>query len=184
MSGLKNINFIFGANGAGKTTIGRVVTNKSAYEHANCSITWRDGVEMQPLVYNRDFVDANSAFVNVVVASQRIRVPDGSATARAIDYSLGRWGPLTRYLDDGDVPIDNNWAENRIRPIALGRNNWLFAGSLRAGRRAAAIMSLIQSARLNGHDAFAYMKDVLERLPSQPASRIDELLPHRWRPAT
>ncbi len=112
--------------------------------------------------------------------AQRQRVPDGSATAKAIDYSLGRWGPLTLYLDDGEVPIDNNWGENRIRPIALGRNNWLFAGSLRAGQRAAAIMSLIQSAKLNGHDAFAYMKDVLERLPIWPNSRIDELLPHRW----
>ena len=71
--------------------------------------------------------------------------------------------------------------ENRIRPIALGRQNWLFAGSLRAGKRAAAIMSLIHSARLNGHDAYAYIRDVLERLPTQPASRIDELLPHRWR---
>ena len=115
--------------------------------------------------------------------AQRQRVPDGSATAKAIDYSLGRWGPLTHYLDDGLVPIDNNWVENRIRPIAIGRNNWLFAGSLRAGQRAAAVMSLIQSARLNGHDVFAYMKDVLERLPSLPANRIDELLPHRWRPA-
>ena len=90
---------------------------------------------------------------------------------------------MTHYLDDGNVPIDNNWVENRIRPIAIGRNNWLFAGSLRAGQRAAAVMSLIQSARLNGHDVFAYMKDVLERLPSLPARRIDELLPHRWRPA-
>ena len=115
--------------------------------------------------------------------AQRQRVPDGSATAKAIEYSLGRWGPLTHYLDNGDVPIDNNWVENRIRPIALGRNNWLFAGSLRAGQRAAAIMSLIQSAKLNGHDVFAYMKDVLERLPTWPNSRIDELLPHRWRTA-
>ncbi|HYD78357.1 MAG TPA: transposase domain-containing protein, partial [Paucimonas sp.] len=65
----------------------------------------------------------------------------------------------------------------------LGRANWLFAGSLRAGQRAAAIMSLVQSAKLNGHDAFAYMKDVLERLPSWPNNRIDELLPHRWSPA-
>ena len=62
------------------------------------------------------------------------------------------------------------------------RKNWLFAGSLRAGQRAAAIMSLIQSARLNGHEPFAYMKDVLERLPTQPYSRIRELLPHRWQP--
>lgn len=115
--------------------------------------------------------------------AQRQRVPDGSATAKAINYSLGRWEALTHYLDDGNVPIDNNWVENRIRPVALGRANWLFAGSLRAGQRAAAIMSLIQSAKLNGHDAFAYMKDVLERLPSWPNSRIDELLPHRWSPA-
>jgi hypothetical protein len=113
---------------------------------------------------------------------QRSKVPDGSATAKAIEYSLGRWEALTRYIDDGDLPIDNNWIENRIRPVALGRANWLFAGSLRAGQRAAVVMSLIQSARLNGHDPYRYLKDVLERLPTQPASRIDELLPHRWKP--
>jgi len=112
---------------------------------------------------------------------QRQKVPDGSATAKAIDYSLRRWTALTRFIEDGDLPIDNNWVENQIRPIALGRNNWLFAGSLRAGKRAAAIMSLVHSARLNGHDPYAYLRDVLERLPTQPASRVDELLPHRWR---
>ena len=117
------------------------------------------------------------------LAAQRLRVPDGSATAKAIDYSLGRWGPLTRYLDDGALPIDNNWIENRIRQIAVGRGNWLFAGSLRAGKRAAAVMSLIHSARLNGHDPYLYLRDILERLPTQPASRIDDLLPHRWQPA-
>lgn len=115
---------------------------------------------------------------------QRQKIPDGSATARAIDYSLNRWGALTRFLDDGDLPIDNNWVENRIRPIALGRQNWLFAGSLRAGKRAAAVMSLIHSAKLNGLDPYAYMRDVLERLPTQPASRIAELLPHHWQPTT
>ena len=111
---------------------------------------------------------------------QRQQVPNGSATARAIDYSLKRWTALTRYLDDGDLPISNNWVENQIRPIALGRANWLFAGSLRAGKRAAAVMSLVHSARINGHNPYVYLKDVLERLPTQPASRIDELLPHRW----
>jgi hypothetical protein len=111
---------------------------------------------------------------------QRQKIPDGSATARAIDYSLNRWAALTRFLDDGDLPIDNNWVENRIRPIALGRQNWLFAGSLRAGKRAAAVMSLIHSAKLHGLDPYGYIKDVLERLPTQPASRIGELLPHRW----
>jgi transposase len=118
------------------------------------------------------------------LTQQRLKVPEGSATIKAIDYSLGRWQALTRYIDDGNLPVDNNWVENQIRPIAIGRSNWLFAGSLRAGQRAAAIMSLVHSARLNGHDPYAYLRDVLERLPTQPASKVDELLPHRWAPAT
>jgi transposase len=68
--------------------------------------------------------------------------------------------------------------------MALGRPNWLFAGNLRAGKRAAAVMSLVQSAKMNGHDPYAYLKDVLQRLPTQPASRVEELLPHRWKPLT
>jgi hypothetical protein len=115
---------------------------------------------------------------------QRRQVPDGSATAKAIDYSLKRWEELTRYIGDGDLPISNNWVENQIRPIALGRSNWLFAGSLRAGKRAAAVMSLVHSARINGHDPYVYLKDILERLPIHRASRIDDLLPHRWTPTT
>ena len=112
---------------------------------------------------------------------QRQKVPDGSATARAIDYSLKRWRALTRYLEDGAVPIDNNWVENQIRPWALGRSNWLFAGSLRSGQRAAAVMSLIQSARMNGLDPYAYLRDVLARLPTQMVSRIYDLLPCNWK---
>jgi transposase len=127
----------------------------------------------------RPLLDAFHAWL----VAQRQKVPDGSATAKAINYSLKRWNALTRYLDDGAVPIDNNWVENQIRPWALGRSNWLFAGSLRSGQRAAAVMSLIQSARINGHDPYAYLKDVLTRLPTQKASRIDELLPHNWQPA-
>lgn len=114
------------------------------------------------------------------MVAQRKQVHHGSAIAKAIDYSVNRWEVLTRFLDEGDIPIDNNWNENRIRPIAQGRSAWLFAGSLRAGKRGAAIMSLIQSAKLNGHDPYAYLKDVLVRLPTQPASRIEELLPHLW----
>ena len=86
------------------------------------------------------------------MVAQRDIVHNGSAIGKALDYSLKRWTALSRYLDDGAVPIDNNWCENQIRPWALGRKNWLFAGSLRSGKRAAAIMSLIQSARNNGHD--------------------------------
>lgn len=117
------------------------------------------------------------------MTAQRQLVPEGSAIGKALDYSLKRWTALTRYLDDGAVPVDNNWIENQIRPWAIGRANWLFAGSLRAGQRAAAIMSLIRSAQLNGHDPYAYLKDVLTRLPTQRASHIAELLPHRWKPA-
>ena len=113
---------------------------------------------------------------------QRRQITDGTATAKALDYSLKRWGALTRFVDDGQLPIDNNWAENQIRPVAIGRKNWLFAGSLRAGQRAAAVMSLIQSARLNGHDPYAYLKDVLQRLPTHKNHLIAELLPHRWQP--
>jgi transposase len=113
----------------------------------------------------------------------RQKITDGSATAKALDYSLKRWGALTRFVDDGRLPVDNNWIENQIRPIAIGRSNWLFAGSLRAGKRAATVMSLIQSARMNGHDPYAYLKDILSRLPTHKDSRIGELLPHRWQPA-
>lgn len=95
--------------------------------------------------------------------------------------------PGRTFTDGSTVPLQgthNNWVENRIRPIAIGRQNWLFAGSLRAGKRATAVMSLIHSAKLNGLDPYAYIRDVLERLPTQPASRIDKLLPHCWKQET
>jgi len=114
--------------------------------------------------------------------AQRAMVPDGSAIAKAIDYSLNRWPALTRFLNDPALPIDNNHDERQIRPWAVGKKNWLFTGTQLAGQRAAAIMSLIQTAKLNGHDPHAYLKDVLARLPTQPASALHELLPHNWNP--
>ena len=87
-----------------------------------------------------------------------------------------------RYLDDARLPIDNNHDEQQIRPWATGRKNWLFAGTLAAGQRAAAVTSSIQSAKLNGHDPYAYLKDVLERVPTQRDSEIGAPLPHRWTP--
>ena len=104
-----------------------------------------------------------------------------SGTAKAIDYALRRWPALARYVDDGRYPIDNNPIENAIRPVALGRKNWLFAGSDTAGRRAAAIMSLLATAKANGLDPHAWLSDVLERLPTTLNRNIDGLLPHRWR---
>ncbi len=114
---------------------------------------------------------------------ERARVADGGPPAKAIDYSLNHWTVLTRNLHDGAVPVDNNHLENLVRPWAMGRKAWLFAGSELAGQRAAIVMSLVQSAKLNGHDPWAYLNDVLRQLPTHLNSRIEELLPHRWQPA-
>lgn len=106
-------------------------------------------------------------------------VANGGGTAKAIDYSLKRWEALSRYATDGRLPIDNNPVENTIRPIALGRKNWLFTGSERAGKRAAAIQSLLATAKLNGLDPAAWLRDTLEKLPTCLNSQIDSLLPLR-----
>jgi len=107
----------------------------------------------------------------------RVATADGSGLARAIDYSLHRWPSLIRYAQTGNLPIDNNPVENAIRPIAIGKKNWLFAGSERAGKRAAAIQSLFATAKLNGIEPSAWLKDTLEKLPVWTMRRIDELLP-------
>lgn len=109
----------------------------------------------------------------------RHSVANGSSLAKALDYSLKRWPALSRYAHSATLPIDNNPVENLIRPIAVGKKNWLFAGSERAGRRAAAIQSLLATARLNGLEPAAWLKDTLEKLPTWPHSRLDELLPLR-----
>ncbi|WP_310733005.1 IS66 family transposase [Azohydromonas australica] len=114
---------------------------------------------------------------------QRKLVPDGGTTANAIDYSLNNWEALTRNLQDGTVPLDNNHLEQQIKPWKVGAKNWLFLGSELAGKRAAMVMSLVQSAKLNGHDPWAYLRDVLARLPTHLNNRLEELLPHRWQPA-
>ena len=104
----------------------------------------------------------------------------GSGLANAIHYLLRRWSAFAAYAETGHLPMDNNPVENAIRPIAIGKKNWLFAGSERAGKRAAAIQSLIGTARLNGIDPAQWLRDTLEKLPTWPNSRIDELLPVRW----
>lgn len=114
---------------------------------------------------------------------ERTLVPDGGAIAAAIDYCLRRWTALGRFVLDGAVSIDNNHVENQMRPWAMGRKAWLFCGSELAGQRAAMVMRLVQSAKLNGHDPWAYLKDVPERLLTHPNHRIEELLAHRWKRA-
>jgi transposase len=114
---------------------------------------------------------------------QRTQVLDGGKIAEAIDYSLNAWKALTLHLDDAAVAIDNNLIERQIKPWKIGAKNWLFIGSELAGQRAAVVMSLVQSAKLNGLDPWAYLRDVLARINSHPNHRLEELLPHRWRPA-
>ena len=111
-----------------------------------------------------------------LLATQRT-VATGSGTGKAIEHALKRWNALVRYADSGILPIDNNPVENAIRPIAIGKKNWLFAGSERAGRRAAAIQSLFATAKLNGLDSARWLAETLEKLPTCPNSRIDSLLP-------
>ena len=100
-----------------------------------------------------------------------------SELAVAIRYALTRWTALTRYRDDGGIEIDNNAAERSLRAVAIGRKNYLFAGSDAGGDRAAAFYSLIGTAKLNGLDPEAYLRTVLERIAEHPINRIDELLP-------
>jgi len=111
---------------------------------------------------------------------QRAKLSAKNETAKAIQYSLKLWGALTRFLDDGRLCMSNNAAERALRGIAVGRHNWTFAGSDNGGRRAAAIYTLIETAKLNDVDPQAWLADVLARLQDHPAKRIDELLPWNW----
>ena len=110
------------------------------------------------------------------------RISGKSNLARAIRYTLAQWTALTTVLRDGRACLHNNAAERQMRPLALGRKNYLFAGSLEGGRRAAIIYTLIGSAELNGWDPQAYLRTLLERIPDHPINRIGELAPWHLRP--
>jgi transposase len=111
------------------------------------------------------------------------RLSRASELAKAFRYSLNRWEALTRYTTDGRLEMTNNAAERAIRPLAVGRKNWLFAGSDTGGERAALMYTIIETAKLNGLNVEAYLADLLSRIGDHPASRIDELLPWNWKPA-
>ncbi|HEY2356631.1 MAG TPA: IS66 family transposase [Phenylobacterium sp.] len=112
----------------------------------------------------------------------RAEMSPGAKTAKAMDYMLKRWDAFSRFLTDGRICLSNNAAERALRGIALGRKAWLFCGSDRGGERAAAMYSLIVTAKLNDVDPQAWLADVLSRIAEHPAGRIDELLPWNWRP--
>ena len=113
--------------------------------------------------------------------AERARLSRHAETAKAIDYVLTRWAAFTRFLDDGRICLTNNAAERALRGIALGRRAWLFAGSDRGGERAAAMYTLIGTAKLNDINPQAWLADVLARIADHPASRLHELLPWNWK---
>ena len=120
------------------------------------------------------------ADLEVWLREQRAKLSRGNDLAKAMDYLLKRWPAFTRFLEDGRICLSNNVAERAMRGVALGRRSWLFAGSDRGGQRAAAIYSLIVTAKLNDVDPQAWLADVLARIAGHPAHRIDELLPWNW----
>ena len=135
----------------------------------------------QRLVVRQDRIRPLVGEFETWMRNERARLSRHADIAKAMDYMLKRWPAFIRFLDDGRICLSNNAAERALRGIALGRRAWLFAGSDRGGERAAAVYSLIATAKLNGVDPQAWLADVLRRIADHPASRLDELLPWNWK---
>ena len=118
--------------------------------------------------------------LHVYMSAQVAKLSRGHDLVKAINYLLKRWPAFTLFLDDGRVCMSNNAAERGLRGIALGRKSWLFCGSDRGGHRAAAMYSLIVTAKMNGVDPQAWLTDVLSRIAAHPGHRLAELLPWNW----
>jgi transposase len=134
------------------------------------------------LVVRQARVAALVAELEAWMRAERTRLSRHAEAAKAMDYMLKRWPAFTRFLDDGRICLTNNAAERALRGVALGRKNWLFAGSDRGGERAASMYTLIGTAKLNDIDPQAWLADVLRRIANQPAARLRELLPWNWSP--
>lgn len=133
-------------------------------------LAWRRSLSRPLVIATKQWLEAQLA-----------QVPARSTLADAIRYALGRWASLTRFLDDGGIELDTNPVERAIRPVALGRKNHLFAGSDGGGHRWAVICSLIETAKLNGVEPYAWLRDIIERMvEGHPVNRLDELLPWNW----
>ena len=132
------------------------------------------------LAYRRRHVAPLIKALEEWLCHERARLSRHAPVAKAMDYMLKRWPAFIRFLDDGRICLSNNAAERALRGVALGRKSWLFCGSDRGGRRAAAMYTLIGTAKLNDVDPQAWLADVLERIADQPLRRLDELLPWNW----
>jgi transposase len=139
-----------------------------------------DLVADKRLELRRTYVAPLAADLESWMRTERAKLSRHNDVAKAMDYMLKRWDAFTRFLHDGRICLTNNAAERALRCVALGRRNWTFCGSDRGGERAAAIYTLIATAKLNGIDPEAWLADVLRRINDHPASKLDELLPWRW----
>jgi hypothetical protein len=115
------------------------------------------------------------------LTEERAGLSRSASVAKPIDYMLKRWDRFVAFLDDGRICLTNNAAERALRGFALGRKSWLFAGSERGADRAAAVATLIMTAKLNGVDPLAWLADVLARIAEMPQGRLHELLPWEWK---
>ena len=129
-------------------------------------------------VRSKPLAEALKAFAETSLA----QVPGRSDLAKALRYMLARWPALMRAFDDGRLALDNNAAERALRSVAVGRKNYLFAGSALGAERAAAFYTLIETAKMNGLDPEGYLRDVLTRIADHPAKRLADLLPWNWMP--
>jgi transposase len=181
--------------------ITKVAEARSQKKHASWSPLAHDAVRRIDLIFDAERplnglvadkrLDRRRTYVAPLVAelenwmrAERAKFSRHNDVAKAMDYMLKRWDAFTCFLDDGRICLTNNAAERALRCVALGRRNWTFCGSDRGGERAAAIYSLIATAKLNDIDPEAWLADVLRRINDHPASKLDELLPWHWRPAT
>jgi transposase len=133
------------------------------------------------LAYRRAHVAPPVAALETWMREKRSALTRSAPVAKAMDYTLKRWGAFTRFLEDGRICLTNNAAERALRGAALGRKNWLFAGSDRGGQRAAAIYTLIQTCKLNNVDPQEWLADILARIAEHPIQRLHELLPWNWK---
>jgi transposase len=137
--------------------------------------------EDERLKLRQKYVKPQVEALETWMRTERARLSRHNEVAKAMDYMLNRWAAFTRFLTNGKICLTNNASERTLRCVAVGRKNWTFCGSDRGGQRAAAIYTLIASAKLNNIDPEAWLADVLRRISDHPASRLHELLPWNWR---